>query len=83
MNTRQAMRFFSPSLLGLFGLLSATCALASGDTDFMSVREKVAKDYEKEEQIPTEKYFSECNAIVRSAKHALAAHCEHELTCAT
>lgn len=57
------MRFFSTSLVGLLGLLSATLTVASGDTDFMSVREKVAKDYENEEKIPTEKYFSECASV--------------------
>lgn len=64
------MRFFSLSLLGFLGLLSAILTLVRGDPDahFMSVREKVAKDYEKEKTIPTEKYFSECT-IVRSAKH--------------
>lgn len=59
------MRFFAPSLLGLCGLLSASFTLVRGDTDidFMSVRENVAKDYESERPIPTEKYFSECTVV--------------------
>jgi hypothetical protein len=55
------MRLLAPSLLGLYGLLSAsvpTVAQPSGDTDFMSVRENLAKDYESEGEIPTDKYFS-------------------------
>ncbi|KAJ5364066.1 uncharacterized protein N7496_009779 [Penicillium cataractarum] len=52
---------FSSSLLGLYGLLSASALAVAqpGDTDFMSVRENLAKDYESEGQIPTEKYFTE------------------------
>lgn len=54
------MRFSASSLLGLFGLLSAfdLTVAQSNNTDFMSVRENVAKDYESEGEIPTEKYFS-------------------------
>jgi hypothetical protein len=55
------MRFSASSLLGLYGLLLAsafTVAQPAGDTDFMSVREDVAKDYESEGEIPTTKYFS-------------------------
>ena len=65
------MRFVAPSLLGLYTLLSAsgcTVAQPNGETDFMSVREKVAKDYESEgEFIPTEKYFSKSQSFILSA----------------
>lgn len=64
------MRFSTPSLLGLYTLLSAsvcTVAQPNGDTDFMSVRENVAKDYESEGEIPTEKYFSTSQSFFLSA----------------
>jgi hypothetical protein len=54
------MRFSASSLLALYGLLSASVLTVAqpNDTDFMSVRADVAKDYESEGEIPTEKYFS-------------------------
>jgi hypothetical protein len=54
------MRFSTSSLLALYGLLSASILTTAqpNETDFMSVRENVAKDYESEGDIPTEKYFS-------------------------
>jgi hypothetical protein len=42
-------------------------AQPNGDTDFMSVRENVAKDYESEGEIPTEKYFSKPQSFILSA----------------
>lgn len=57
------MRLAGASLLGLCGLLSATLTLASGNTHFMDVRAEVANDYENEENIPTEKYFSEWTIV--------------------
>lgn len=55
---RFAMRFFNPGLIGLCGLLcTGFPRVHGGATDFMSVRESLAKDYESEEAIPAEKYF--------------------------
>lgn len=52
------MRFLNPGLIGLCGLLyTGFPRVHGGATDFMSVRQSVAKDYESEETIPTEKYF--------------------------
>ena len=64
------MRFSTPSLLGLYTLLSAsvcTVAQPNGTIDFMGVRENVAKDYESEGEIPTEKYFSKPQSFILSA----------------
>jgi len=58
------MRFFVPSLLGLYGLLSTsvfTLVLGESNTTFMKVREDIVKDYKSEESIPTSKYFSKCS----------------------
>lgn len=64
------MRFSTAGLLGLHMLLSAsvrTMAQPNGTTDFMGVRENVAKDYESEGEIPTEKYFSKPQPFILSA----------------
>lgn len=69
------MRFSAPSLFGLFALLSASVvamAQPDGDTDFMSVRENVAKDYESEGEIPTQKYFSKPHSFGLIRAPALA-----------
>lgn len=70
------MRFSTPSLLGLYGLLlTSAFTLVRGEsnttfmsnttsmsnTTFMNVREDVVKDYESEGSIPTAKYFSKCS----------------------
>lgn len=61
-DTDIAMRFSAPSFLGLLGaLLVSAVPLAQGETqnetNFLSVRPSLAKDYESLEDIPTEKYF--------------------------
>ncbi|KAJ6005470.1 hypothetical protein N7451_003414 [Penicillium sp. IBT 35674x] len=68
------MRFPLPSLLGLYGVLSATAvSLVNGEGEgevqglgtqdqpphFLSVRPSLAKGYESEANIPTKKYFTE------------------------
>lgn len=62
------MRFVTSRLAGLCGLLWTDLILARPSAiDFMSVRESVAKKYESEGEIPTEKYFREYEqSIVRS-----------------
>lgn len=75
------MRFPVPSLLGLYGVLSATAVslvLGEGEGEgqgletqdqpphFLSVRPSLAKGYESEPNIPTKKYFSKSNAILQS-----------------
>ncbi|KAF7719900.1 Uncharacterized protein PECH_004204 [Penicillium ucsense] len=60
------MRLAICSLARLGGFLSTillATALPSGETNFMSVRENVAKDYESVTEIPQDKYFSECALI--------------------
>ncbi|KAJ5477412.1 hypothetical protein N7539_007556 [Penicillium diatomitis] len=60
------MRLTICSLARLGGFLSTiplAAALPSGETNFMSVRENVAKDYESVTEIPQDKYFSECSLI--------------------
>lgn len=57
---RFAMRFVFPSLVGICVLLCTGFTLAQpGATNFMNVRQSVAKIYETEGEIPTEKYFRE------------------------
>lgn len=54
------MRFVSSRLVGLYGLLYTDSILAHPSAiDFMSVRQSIAKNYENEGEIPTEKYFRE------------------------
>lgn len=56
------MRFSTPSLVGLYGLLSTsafTLVRGENNTSFMNVREDMAKDYKTEDSIPTAKYFTE------------------------
>ncbi|KAJ5586918.1 uncharacterized protein N7459_002683 [Penicillium hispanicum] len=54
------MRFSAPGLLGLFlALWASAMPLDQGETDFMTVRPSVAKDYDSPQEIPTEKFFRE------------------------
>ncbi|EPS27882.1 hypothetical protein PDE_02826 [Penicillium oxalicum 114-2] len=56
------MRLAISCWLGLSGLLSSsllTTARPHGETDFMSVRDSVAKDYPSVTEIPQQKYFTE------------------------
>jgi hypothetical protein len=66
------MRFSTPSLLGLYGLLLTSASpLVRGEsnTTFMNVREDVAKDYDSEGSIPTAKYFSKCSIEIFDLQH--------------
>lgn len=80
------MRFPVPSLLGLYGVLSATAVslvLGEGEGEvtgletqdqpphFLSVRPSLAKGYESEANIPTKKYFSKSNPILQSQRPSL------------
>lgn len=60
------MRFSTPSLVGLYGLLSTsafTLVRGESSTTFMNVRENMAKDYKNEDSIPSAKYFSKCSIV--------------------
>ncbi|KAJ5178986.1 hypothetical protein N7492_002196 [Penicillium capsulatum] len=59
------MRFI---LLIQVGLICAGSTLARPGTDFMSVRPSLAKNYESQGAIPTEKYFREYQPAIESLR---------------